>query len=83
MWSHVHLSSDKNDSTLPAMGRAAFAAEVYLGDVPNDALAGSPERIRQDRENVRAIRNSRIVCHRCTFCGRCKRGSKRRPKSMD
>ncbi len=38
------------------------------------------ERIKRDREHVRAIRDSKRICKRCTFCGRCKRGvRKKRP----
>lgn len=40
---------------------------------------GSFETIQRDKANVRAIRDSKKVCVRCTFCGRCKRAERRRP----
>lgn len=63
------------------MGKAASAIEHYLGDAAYVSATGVAEydRIKQDRDNVRAIRDARKPCVRCTFCGRCKRAERRRP----
>ncbi|MBR2789813.1 MAG: hypothetical protein IKD70_04250 [Eggerthellaceae bacterium] len=62
--------------------KAESAADRYLGEEVREETAGlerdSFERMVRDRANVRSIRDSRRICRRCTFCGRCKRGKKRR-----
>ncbi|MBR3257423.1 MAG: hypothetical protein IKF96_00375 [Eggerthellaceae bacterium] len=64
--------------------KAESAAERYLSEDAREETAGlerdSFERMVRDRANVRSIRDSRRICKRCTFCGRCKRGKKRRPQ---
>ena len=69
-------------ASLDGAGKAESAVERYLGNEAQqetDSLdRNSFDRMVRDRANVRSIRDSRRICKRCTFCGRCKRGKKRR-----
>ena len=48
------------------------------GEVRGGIERESFETTRADTANVRALRDAKRICVRCTFCGRCKKGSKRR-----
>ena len=75
---------EEQTNPLP-LNKATSAVEKYLGDAAQVSATGVEafDRVKTDRDNVRAIRDSRRVCRWCTFCGRCKKGSKRRPVNVE
>ena len=82
---HRGMSFAKYAAGLDVTRKAESAAERYLSEEDREETTGlerdSFEHMVRDRANVRSIRDSRRICRRCTFCGRCKRGKKRRPQA--
>lgn len=68
---------------MPDDNQASVRGEKVQYDGLTGAVRGGAEResfevMRRDTANVRVLRDTKKICERCTFCGRCKKGSKRR-----
>ena len=70
--------------TQPSAASSDAAEEKVEYDGLTGARRGGREResfevTRQDMEAVRARRDAKRICVRCTFCGRCRFGVRKKP----